>query len=741
MEVVFTIILVGAAYLILNRKINDQSRELQKLRRDIHDLRNYIDYLKKTPPVQESESAPIQAYDPVASTPPPIQIAEVAPAPPVSKKPSLKLNENWVGRNVLGIAASVLVFIGLIFLGVLVYEYITDTIKIVLMFTLSLIMTGAGIFLCLRGKNTFTVILTGCGYGSFFISILLTHIYFGSLPVYAALPLLLLWMAAALYTARLFESVSLSVVAHIGMVSSICFAYTLSFTLDRMIPLFIYQIASITLITLGNILCCKKTYRFGLFISMTLTIVTSMFMWNQFQPSYSTGYYGLGGGEISPILISVLLIVQFIGASFLSYLLAVSTSRLGNSKYSEVLHGLNKLLWVGALFLNIYGLIYRLVLDNNYGQAFNPHLYAVFYAVAVTFVIVSAHAVLSIFIRIKLNFCRTLETISVIIMSVTALILMLLWWQQISSWRFEYPALPLLFIPGALLLFAAYKARSKVYLICANAFFALDFILMLTPGYYEMAIYGSIWLSLIYMLIYPAVIWGQWYAMSGELRKRYFVPAKIATYVTVQFSLVAILLVNAFDYSDLILMLIMTAAHVLLNMLRYDKDSNILKWTLWAGSHIWIAVSTSAIAFSDKEPVAILYLLLMLTTSALAFARMRKTLTEGGDVLAELLYGIKLTLLTLAFINGFTSWFEQVYIFSLACMLTSLASIVAGFKFQTKFLRLYGLFLTLLCVLKLVTYDVAGLDTVLRVVSLIGGGIICFIISAVYSYSVKKYKG
>ena len=57
---------------------------------------------------------------------------------------------------------------------------------------------------------------------------------------------------------------------------------------------------------------------------------------------------------------------------------------------------------------------------------------------------------------------------------------------------------------------------------------------------------------------------------------------------------------------------------------------------------------------------------------------------------------------------------------------------------KSKTLRLYGVVLSLLCVLKLVTYDVAGQTTILRVVAFIGGGMICFAISALYSYAVKK---
>ena len=104
----------------------------------------------------------------------------------------------------------------------------------------------------------------------------------------------------------------------------------------------------------------------------------------------------------------------------------------------------------------------------------------------------------------------------------------------------------------------------------------------------------------------------------------------------------------------------------------------------------------------------------------------------------EVLYGIKFTGLAMAVIYGHTDWFGNTYLVSLILMLTGLAGVIAGFLFRAKALRLYGLVLTMLCVLKLVTWDVAWLETPMRVVSLIGGGVICFLISAIYSYSVKK---
>ena len=83
--------------------------------------------------------------------------------------PNLRLVESWVGKNIIGIAASVLIFIGLIFLGVLIYEHLTDTIKIIAMFAISTVLTVTGTLLLRKKSNNFTMSLTGCGAGSLFL--------------------------------------------------------------------------------------------------------------------------------------------------------------------------------------------------------------------------------------------------------------------------------------------------------------------------------------------------------------------------------------------------------------------------------------------------------------------------------------------------------------------------------------------------------------------------------------------
>ncbi|WP_240480584.1 DUF2339 domain-containing protein [Denitrobacterium detoxificans] len=66
--------------------------------------------------------------------------------------------------------------------------------------------------------------------------------------------------------------------------------------------------------------------------------------------------------------------------------------------------------------------------------------------------------------------------------------------------------------------------------------------------------------------------------------------------------------------------------------------------------------------------------------------------------------------------------------------------IIVGFALRVGGLRLYGLILVLTCTLKLVTIDMFDFDPIARVGALIAGGVICFVISALYSFTVKRLK-
>lgn len=662
----------------------------------------------------------------------------------LAKKDSASI-ENWLGRNVLGIAASALIFLGLIFLGILVYDYLTEMLKLIIMYSISVLLTVLGIFFTNRKRNAFTVILTGCGCGSLFISILLTHIYFNYIGDIAAFSMLAVWMAGALYLAKRLDSLLVSVIAHIGMIFSICFAFATGMNDDKLAVVLIYQAVSTAVILLGNILCFKKTYRFGLIISLFLSVAASVFMTFRFTWG---GYYGdvpFPATSINTATLTFAFALQFICASFLSYLLAVSASRLKDKTFKAFIHVINKILWTAALSVNITHIAYRIAYFSN-GRTSEGRYDAMFKAVGISLIFLIIHAILSIIMSHKLNFNGTLETISVLIASFTTGIMLLILW---TAGRYGVTTLPNLIgfiLVGIMMILAGKICGNKAYKVAGNIFAAADLIFMLAGGYRDLELFGSIALPLTYLLLFLTVIWIQWLLEEKDQRIRLLPAARASSLIVAEISLITIFVMSSLQYKGTILLLVLTVLNCLLYLFKYDSAGSAeptpITTLLWVNEIIIVAVNSFAIAFMPKTStvLSVLYFLLAVFTVCLAFLRIAPVLKGEGGTARELLAGLKVSVLVLALINGNTNWFDYTYIFSLICMVTALICIAAGFTVRAKTLRLYGLVLTLVCVLKLVTVDVSSLNTVLRVVSLIGGGGICFIISALYNYSVKKFQ-
>jgi uncharacterized membrane protein len=72
------------------------------------------------------------------------------------------------------------------------------------------------------------------------------------------------------------------------------------------------------------------------------------------------------------------------------------------------------------------------------------------------------------------------------------------------------------------------------------------------------------------------------------------------------------------------------------------------------------------------------------------------------------------------------------YLISLAGIVLAIAFIVAGFRFNYKGLRLYGLVLTMVCVIKLLFWDIVFDNAFYRPISFLVAGILLFLISYIY---------
>lgn len=123
-------------------------------------------------------------------------------APPKPVKPKRDL-EKALGKNVMGVMASVLIFVALILFAIVALPSMTDAIKMAAMFIISGGITGIGVMLMRKDQsNAFNASIAGCGIGAVFISLMTTRMYFNAINDYVLYITLLIWAAAVAFFSK-----------------------------------------------------------------------------------------------------------------------------------------------------------------------------------------------------------------------------------------------------------------------------------------------------------------------------------------------------------------------------------------------------------------------------------------------------------------------------------------------------------------------------------------------------------
>lgn len=148
--------------------------------------------------------------------------------------------ESWVGKILMGVLASLLVFIALITFAKLIMPYITDTVKVVLMFAASISLTVAGFVLSKKKpKNTFFSALLACGTACVYLSVIVTRVHFEAISSIVMYILLALWAGVVIILGRSRKDWLFFVIGNLGFLVSACFAGELD-QQELIIPMLVY---------------------------------------------------------------------------------------------------------------------------------------------------------------------------------------------------------------------------------------------------------------------------------------------------------------------------------------------------------------------------------------------------------------------------------------------------------------------------------------------------------------------
>jgi uncharacterized membrane protein len=131
-----------------------------------------------------------------------------------------------------------------------------------------------------------------------------------------------------------------------------------------------------------------------------------------------------------------------------------------------------------------------------------------------------------------------------------------------------------------------------------------------------------------------------------------------------------------------------------------------------------------------KSPFAILYGLLITALISINVKDLLENYSWAGAYVAA-----KYTYVCLMFLIAYKSY---GIMFSVAFLIIALISIVIGFMMKYKSMRLYGLVLSIISIVKLVLIDIHYEDLLLRSIGFLVCGFLCFGISYIYNRLDKQ---
>ena len=683
---------------LLTYKLESFKKELQYLERQTHMLMKEVaerEALREQAAEAKVQDAKPQvvaepkaevAQEPVKETPakeiwkPTISVGEGQKPSTASDKKDL---EKTIGKSLMGIFASVLIFISLILFATLLLPYFNDTAKMITTYVVSFGFLGVGVWKMKKDPdNKFYIALTGCGMGALYISLLLSNMYFkvlGDIPLYV---LIAIWGIGIGVFAKNRSKV-FQVIGELGILISMIFGCALcadTSDADKFFVLTIYY-----LISSGAFyfLHYEKEFNSNLLhhICNTISVVALM------STCFEFGGEALYAKEVWAVLVIALL-------SFASTL---------THRQEEDGAGF-------GILASIYLMIAYYITE---GICANDNLCGAVYYFA---------GILLLFL-LEWRKMERKEGKYITQGIVTGLMIIgLAIWYDVYS----YGGIPMLVLPlmvaGFFLKNPIWKLGSLVsmfvYLFMGEPIGEVGhFLLLLLAAAAGFAIlywkkeqysawykWGLYILSLlVFCTAFPSLI--DFFAAG-------YVPDLFWAYVVlVPFNIV------------------MMKSILATNPLTKEMDCMPLYNFVNA---LLMIVGLFAI---DANYEGAYHFFFIVLTLAVFLVNSKNLLEKRDNMLAGIYVGIKFTVFLLVVLNSFHS---ANYVMSIASLLLAIGSIIIGFAGEYKSIRIYGLVLSMISIFKLIMIDISYANTLGHALSFFVSGVLCFVISLIYNLIDKK---
>lgn len=605
----------------------------------------------------------------------------------LSKEDANKDFEKTFGKSFMGIAASILIFISIILFAMLLLPMFGDGAKMAMMYTVSIAFLGVGAYRLSKDKDDrFNTALTGCGLGALYISLLLSNIYFGVLGDIPLYILIALWGGIVCFLAKN-KNYIFQTIGEVGIIIATVFGCMLCIEYKdtaRFFALIIfYGITSAIFYIVNYEKEFEKNICYHVFAGIGSVVLT-------------VGCLGFSE-DASICLLSTLVIYALNMIGIMSHKLEESKESFGIIASVELFCMAMTSSW--------------LITDEK-----------IWTIVAYVF------GMLMIF-AISMKKCKSECGLNLIAGTSAAISLIGL---LANETVYYYGVVFLMVIP--LLVYGYFRRYSF-------GKYAGLIIMGIYMFVYDLDNKG---LHFLFMLVAFIVAYACMFFFKEQYNKDYKCTLHLAALVLIATQMGGALgevFGDGKAYENIIDTIIYTCFFLLNTMcykskFAYDfltgkKEENEEVYTL---ANI-VAMGWGLILLGDGGLAGCHFVNIIVALAAFMLGTQRMLDKRDDDLASNLYVGGKFTVFLIVVLSSFET---PNYVISIACLLLAILLILFGFKGGYKYLRIYGLGLTMISIFKLLMVDITYANTLGNAISFFVSGILCFAISMIYNYLDKK---
>lgn len=590
--------------------------------------------------------------------------------------------ESKIGKKLMGIAATILVIISLVLFGKLLSNVMTDSIKICLMFGISFIFTIFGIYKYKSATEKYQVLyssIAGCGLCSIYISCLLSCFYFEIFSTATLNWILLVWLAITAVLAKYVCKMFLYI-CNIGLIIASFIAIGNHHTEFGTI---IYYLGMTTLfLTNRNKVFAKDCHYIT---QMHLLSMVYLFCNNR--------------NDLTAVLIMAYNLASFV---------------LTHYYYEK---DSNKDIFLNIANQTFLSINCTIVLFFNAFYEVEPYQLAI-----VSFI----NSILTIMQYRKYNLKK--HEIWLSSYYLTLFCTLFYCFGFISDYLSYMPICVLLLLLDHFFNNKHFRYSSFLFLLLSSEVFP-----KLLPAY------TSFVFTILFIAYYAYKYFRKSYFIADKLILSYlFFGSLFATFKAYQPSafiiFVTLALLSIFFNSKLYRINYQTREEELATtIISYVYNAIILLYGLiMTATYDHEYVLSDTVTFSKGVVATILIAL----TMTLSFVNIKHLFNSN---VSKTFYGIYTGTKLLVVLFAIMYRLEAIsLIVTLSTLAFAVICIAIGFRIEVKSLRLYGLVLNLIFILKLILFDIRYDSAILRPVGFLVAGVLCFVVSWLYSKLEKR---